>query len=110
MPVGFEFTIKAWQLITHDTKSPTYRRLKKRLTESEKKEAGYFRFTAIVREAWETTLASAKALQAKTILFQCPASFRQNGENIARLEKFFAYIDRLDLNLAGSPVEIGILP
>jgi uncharacterized protein YecE (DUF72 family) len=103
MPADFEFTLKAWQLITHDPKSPTYRRLKRKLSEAEKQEAGYFRSSAIVSEAWETTLASAKALGAKTILFQCPASFKQNQENIARLEKFFSVIARQDLNLCWEP-------
>ncbi len=32
-PIDFEFTIKAWQLITHDALSPTYRRLRSPLTE-----------------------------------------------------------------------------
>lgn len=99
----FEFTLKAWQLITHDAKSPTYRRLKKKLSESERREAGYFRSTAIVKEAWEVTLASAKALRARTILFQCPASFRQTAENVASMEKFFSVIDRQGLNLCWEP-------
>jgi uncharacterized protein YecE (DUF72 family) len=103
MPSDFEFTLKAWQLITHNAKSPTYRRLKKKLSETEKQEAGYFRPTAIVQEAWETTLASAKALRASTILFQCPASFRQTPENTARMEKFFSVIDRQELNLGWEP-------
>src|SRR6266567_2277021 len=89
MPADFEFTLKAWQLITHDAKSPTYRRLKRKLSETEKPEAGYFRATAIVNEAWGTMLASAKALKAETILFQCPASFKQTHKNIASMEKFF---------------------
>jgi len=93
-PPDFEFVLKAWQLITHDSKSPTYRRLKKKLSESEKREAGYFRSTAIVKEAWEVTLACAHALKARTILFQCPASFKQTKENIANLENFFSAIDR----------------
>jgi len=88
-PPDFEFVLKAWQLITHDAKSPTYRRLKRQLSEREKQDAGYFRPTAIVNEAWEITLACAKALRAKTILFQCPASFKQTDENIANLEAFF---------------------
>ena len=75
MPADFEFVIKAWQLITHDAKSPTFRRLKRLLSDDEKQEAGYFRATPIVQEAWETTLASARVLRARTILFQCPASF-----------------------------------
>lgn len=93
-PPDFEFVLKAWQLITHDARSPTYRRLKKKLSEVEKQEAGYFRPTAIVKEAWEVTLACAKALKARTILFQCPASFKQTGENIANLKEFFSSVKR----------------
>ena len=93
-PPDFEFVLKAWQLITHDGKSPTYRRLKKKLSEREKQEAGYFRSTSIVKEAWEVTLASAKALEARSILFQCPASFKQTQENISNLEEFFSSINR----------------
>ena len=103
MPEGFEFTLKAWQLITHDAKSPTYRRFDRPLTETEREEAGYFRPTATVREGWEVTLASAKALGAKTVLFQCPASFRPAMENIANLEEFFGTADRGGLNFAWEP-------
>ncbi len=103
VPPDFEFAIKAWQLITHEAKSPTFKRLKKNLTETERAEAGYFKPTAIVGEAWETTLACAKALRAKTILFQCPASFKQTRENINNLEKFFASIRRGKLNFAWEP-------
>ena len=99
----FEFAVKAWQLITHEAKSPTYKRLKKKLTETEKAEAGYFKPTAIVREAWETTLNCAEALKAKMILFQCPASFKQNKENISNLEKFFSNIKRGKLNFCWEP-------
>ena len=102
-PPPFEFTLKAWQLITHEAKSPTYKRLKKELTEREKAEAGYFKPTAVVREAWDVTLACARALQAKTILFQCPASFRQTSENIENLEKFFASVERDELIFAWEP-------
>jgi hypothetical protein len=35
---------------------PTYKRLKKNLTETEREEAGYFKPSAIVKEAWATTL------------------------------------------------------
>src|SRR5215212_12270350 len=54
-PRGFEFAVKAWQLITHASSSPTRRRLKRQLTEEEKDGAGSFRPSGIVREAWETT-------------------------------------------------------
>jgi uncharacterized protein YecE (DUF72 family) len=103
MPDEFEFALKAWQLITHEAKSPTYRRLKKKLSETEKTDAGSFKPTDVVREAWETTLNCAKALKAKIILFQCPASFEQTSENIANLEKFFSSTSRGKLNFAWEP-------
>jgi uncharacterized protein YecE (DUF72 family) len=103
VPDDFEFALKAWQLITHEAKSPTFRRLKRNLTETEREEAGYFKPTAIVKEAWETTLACAKALRAKTILFQCPASFKPYKENIKNLEKFFGSVKRENLNFAWEP-------
>jgi uncharacterized protein YecE (DUF72 family) len=102
-PLEFEYTLKAWQLITHEAKSPTYKRLKKKLTETEKQEAGYFKATPIVKEAWEVTLACARALKAETILFQCPASFKQTRENISNLEKFFSSIKRGTLNFCWEP-------
>lgn len=102
-PEGFEFILKAWMLITHEGKSPTYKRLKRKLTDEEKDAAGSFKPTAIVREAWEVTLACAKALQARTVLFQCPASFKSTKENIKNLEKFFSKVERGDLNFAWEP-------
>ena len=36
MPAAFEFTIKAWQLITHSGSSPTYRRLERVLSATER--------------------------------------------------------------------------
>ncbi|MEP6635759.1 MAG: DUF72 domain-containing protein [Acidobacteriota bacterium] len=103
LPTDFEFTLKAWQLITHEARSPTYRRLKKKITEREKGEAGFFKSTAIVEEAWEATRACAEALRARTILFQCPGSFRQSRDNITNLEKFFTGIERKKLNLCWEP-------
>ncbi|WP_229320991.1 DUF72 domain-containing protein [Larkinella knui] len=103
VPAEFEFTLKAWQLITHEARSPTYKRLKKELSEAERQQAGSFKATEVVEEAWQVTLACAKALEAKTVLFQCPASFRPTRENIANLERFFSQIDRRQLNLGWEP-------
>ncbi len=102
-PPEFEFVLKAWQLITHAAKSPTYRRLKRKLTDTEKRDAGYFKPTPIVKEAWEFTLACAQALQTKTILFQCPVSFKQTKEHISNLERFFSSINREKLNFCWEP-------
>jgi uncharacterized protein YecE (DUF72 family) len=104
-PPAFEFTIKAWQLITHTARSPTYKRLKRELTEEERDEAGSFRASDIVREAWKVTRACARALDAQTILFQCPASFRPTDGNIANLRRFCTALkpEREGLHLCWEP-------
>lgn len=94
VPDAFEFTVKAWQLITHTGKSPTYRRLKRTLTDDERSEVGAFRDSAIVEEGWRRTRESADALGAKRILFQCPASFTPSSENLQNLMQFFTRNDR----------------
>jgi uncharacterized protein YecE (DUF72 family) len=94
VPEDFEFTLKAWQLITHTAASPTYRRLKRPLTDRERAGAGAFRDSDIVRAGWQATLGCAAILNASAILFQCPASFRPTDQNVANLSSFFERIDR----------------
>lgn len=93
-PPDFEFTMKAWMLITHEARSPTYRRLKRELSEEEREECGSFRSTEIVREAWSVSLACARALRARRILFQCPASFKPTKQNVRQMREFFESIER----------------
>ena len=93
-PSDFEFTIKAWQLITHDASSPTYRRLRSPLTDADRAEAGAFRMSPIVLRAWRRTLDCAAILRATAILFQCPASFRPTADNIDRMGAFFESVQR----------------
>jgi uncharacterized protein YecE (DUF72 family) len=93
---GFEFTLKAWQLITHLSSSSTYKRLKTPLTPAERAECGAFRNTPTVMRGWEATREAARILRATAILFQCPASFKATDENVANMHRFFAGIDRPD--------------
>jgi len=93
-PSGFEFTLKAWQLITHEARSPTYRRLKTPLSEKEKRQVGAFRWTDVVRRAWDATFEIARSLDAEKVLFQCPASFKPTPENKDRMRQFFSTISR----------------
>jgi uncharacterized protein YecE (DUF72 family) len=102
-PPDFEYALKAWMLITHEAKSPTYRRLKRKLAEEEAAEAGSFKWTPLVREAWETTAACAAALKARTVLFQCPASFTPAEENVRRMRKFFSTVERGRLDFVWEP-------
>lgn len=94
-PPDFEFTMKAWMLITHEARSPTYRRLKRELSDEEREECGSFRASPIVREAWEVTRACAAALNARRLLFQCPASFKPTKQNVHQMREFFRSIERL---------------
>ena len=102
-PEDFEFTLKAWQLVTHQASSPTYRRLKRELTEEEKAGAGFFRPTAVVADAWSLTRECAAALDAATVLFQCPASFRPTSENVENLRAFFKKTERGRMDFCWEP-------
>ena len=102
-PRDFEFTVKAWQLITHQSSSPTRRRLKRQLTDEEKEGAGSFRPSEIVGEAWELTRACASVLKARAILFQCPASFRPTAENVENMSAFFRKASRGPLKFCWEP-------
>jgi uncharacterized protein YecE (DUF72 family) len=95
-PADFEFTMKAWQVITHFGTSRTYRRLRSPFDETARAEAGGFRLTDTVRRAWDITLRCAATLRATAVLFQCPASFRASDENIESMRQFFAVIERPD--------------
>ncbi|HEC57406.1 MAG TPA: DUF72 domain-containing protein [Candidatus Syntrophoarchaeum butanivorans] len=93
-PEKFEFTLKAWQLITHDPKSPTYRKAGIKVEKGREERYGFFRNTREVFDAWERTKEMAEALGSKIILFQCPASFKEEKENIENIKGFFSSIDR----------------
>jgi uncharacterized protein YecE (DUF72 family) len=58
-----------------------------------------------VREAWAVTRECARALDAKTILFQCPASFRPVESNIENMRRFFTQLkpERDGLHLCWEP-------
>jgi uncharacterized protein YecE (DUF72 family) len=69
---GFEFTAKAWQLITHEPSSPTYRRLRRGVPEDKRKNYGSFRPTDEVFEAFEATEQFCKSLFRRDSLFPSP--------------------------------------
>lgn len=100
---GFVFTLKAWQLITHEASSPTYRRLKAPLSARELTRAGGFRWNATTRMAWDRTLEIAEALQAAAVVFQTPRSFLPTPRNIRHLCHFFERIERQGRRMVFEP-------
>lgn len=102
-PHGFVFTLKAWQLLTHEATSPTYRRLKEPLTDSQLAKAGSFKWNPVTRKAWHRTLEIAQALQAESIVFQTPRSFLPTPGNLHRMQRFFESIDRQGRHMIFEP-------
>jgi len=103
VPAGFEFAIKAWQLVTHESGSPTYRRLKQPLPAEHRGQVGAFRTTAPVLQGWTRTLECARVLRATAVLLQCPKSFRPTEENVVRMRTFLGAVERPDGRLLWEP-------
>ena len=102
-PEPFQFSMKAWQLITHTPASPTYRKLKSGVSATEHELYGSFRPTEQVWLAWERTALIARALRARVVVFQCPKSFEPTRENVYNLRRFFAEIGPQEFALAWEP-------
>jgi uncharacterized protein YecE (DUF72 family) len=102
-PHGFEFTLKAWQLITHEATSSTYRRLRRPLSAAQRAEAGAFREAATVDAGWLETLRCARILRATAVVFQCPASFRATPANAENMRRFFRRAERHGLRFLWEP-------
>ena len=90
-PDTFEFTVKAWQIITHPASSPTYKRVS---IMGEKDNFGFFRPTKEVFNAFETTARIARILRARIIIFQTPAVFNPTHEHVENMKDFFSSIKK----------------
>jgi uncharacterized protein YecE (DUF72 family) len=102
-PEGFEFTLKAWQLITHTPKSPTYRKAGIIVEKGKEGKYGSFNPTKQVFDAWVETMKICEVLKAETVVFQCPASFKPTKENIANMKVFFSTINTPGFRYAWEP-------
>jgi uncharacterized protein YecE (DUF72 family) len=102
-PETFEYTLKAWQLITHEPSSPTYRKLKTPIAGSKEKFYGSFKPTDEVFAAWERTRGIAELLRARIIVFQSPPSFVPSAEHKKNMRIFFSSIRRDGFIFAWEP-------
>jgi uncharacterized protein YecE (DUF72 family) len=91
-PEEFEFTIKAFQGITHPPSSPTWRRSGVPL--QDRQQCGFFQDSDAVRRAWKITREVAATLRATWIIFQCPPSFDARPQHIEQLRWFFGWAER----------------
>ncbi|MCD6131948.1 MAG: DUF72 domain-containing protein [Candidatus Hydrothermae bacterium] len=90
------WSVKANQMITHPPESPTYRKAGLEISMDKKNCYGYFRPTSEVFEVYKNVLALARAINARFILFQTPASFKPLDEHINNIRAFFRSIERDD--------------
>ncbi|MBI4184985.1 MAG: DUF72 domain-containing protein [Proteobacteria bacterium] len=100
-PRDFEFTLKAWQLVTHPATSPTYRRLREPLADPAS--VGSFQPSEAVFAAWKRTREAAAALEARLIVFQCPGSFTPSPGHVANMRAFFSAAARDGLRFLWEP-------
>lgn len=100
-PPSLEFVIKVWQLVTHPATSPTYRRARRGIAPGE--EPGFFRDSPAVDAGWQRSVDCAALLSATGMLFQCPASFGPDSENVGRMRRFFERIERPPARLLWEP-------
>ena len=100
VPPRFEFTMKAWQLVTHESGSPTYRRMK---AAPPRGEVGAFRTTEPVLSGWSRTLECARVLKATAVLLQCPKSFTPTAVNVERMRHFLMTVERPAARLLWEP-------
>lgn len=101
-PPGFVFSVKAWQVITHPSTSPTMRRLRSR-PPGDPKRYGLLRPTRENLEAWEAVEGFARSLGAKFIVLQTPPSMPYTREWAAMVRDFFSAVSKRDLQICWEP-------
>ncbi|MEM2874411.1 MAG: DUF72 domain-containing protein [Candidatus Hadarchaeales archaeon] len=103
VPREFEFTVKAWQAITHPPSSPTWRRSGLKPEELSRRMYGWLRPTKDNFEAWDRTAEICSALRARVCVIQTPPNFGCTSENIRNMREFLSSVERQDLVLAWEP-------
>lgn len=101
---GFEFTVKAWQAITHPWNSPTWNNHRDATDDDvDTDDLGLLQPSEPVLSAWDETRARAEALDASIVLVQTPPSFDFTDAHEADMREFFSTIDRGEVAVAWEP-------
>lgn len=91
-PKDFEFTVKAWQIITHHPRSPTWRKAGISIDPSEQKYYGLLKPTKQNFEAWEMFMNIVKILNSRVVIVQTPPYLSYSQENFRNVLRFFSYV------------------
>ena len=96
-PTSFIFNMKAWQVITHPSTSPTWKKLKQK-PPGNLANYGFLKPTKENFTAWEKVLDIADTLKAKVIVLQTPASLPYTDESIRWVREFFNIVSSVTSN------------
>lgn len=91
-------SLVAWHVITHRRSDPRYKGMAD--PPPDHAAVGHFERSRWTDEAWEQTDKLARALSAKAVILQTPASMKATAEHSTRLENFVAHAARPGLVIA----------
>ncbi len=92
-PESFEFTVKAWMLVSHEYNRNLWTRLKQPVP-GDMRLFGHLKVNEATLWAWNVTLKAAEILKAKVIVVQTPPSFKFSTANLEGAIKFFSSVER----------------
>ncbi len=93
----FEFSIKAFQGITHPITSPTWKRAGNQKPIKDIDKYGHLNPTPQNFHCWEEIMAIYKVLKSRVCVIQLPSSFKCNEENAKRITQFFKSVERPEI-------------
>jgi len=99
-PEDFEFTMKAFQGLTHPPTSPTWRRAGFKPDPSKASRIGFLKPTEENFHFWDETRLISEALGARIIVLQCPPTFSYSEGAVSDLRSFINTIQKKGLHLA----------
>jgi uncharacterized protein YecE (DUF72 family) len=93
-PAGAEISVQAFRLITHQRDERGFPPAGKRLTPFRAAQCGAFRDALEVHEAWMSTKVAARALGARIVVFETPATFHPSPDRLRDMYRFFKSAER----------------
>ncbi len=102
-PSGFVFCMKAWQAVSHPVSSPTWRKAGLVQAKSGKTRYGWLRPVKENFAAWDKTVEVAKAMQARVVVIQTPASMPDDQKTQQNIMKFFEHATGHTVTIAWEP-------